>query len=271
YTNTLKNGYSRLVQKEIASGMVKKFLETLENRTRKDFIGGRTEFIGKKKKLRVDNVHVSDLPKSKKTEISEIIYKWARHQPNPTFYKVLDVGIRIAGTGSLGLERYVLLVEGKGSPDGNYLLDLKIANPSCMKDYLTIPQPKWANQAERIINIQKKVQAFPLALLSSIKVDEKWFVLKALQPTQDKIDLRLCKGKLEKLEPVIKTMADITAWDQLRSSGRQGSAIADELIDFAHKSSWKKEINNYCHYYTDRVKKDYQQFSEAYDDGFFKE
>ncbi len=270
YTETLKVGYSRLVQKEIAKGMVKKFLETLENRNRKDFIESRTTIEGNRKKLLVDNSHVAYLNKTKKLEISEAIYEWAKDQPNPGFYKVLDVGIRIAGTGSLGLERYVLLVEGKGSPNGNYLLDLKIANHSSMKNHLNVDQPKWKNQAERIITIQKRIQAFPLALLSSIKIKEKWFVLKALQPTQDKLDLRLCKGKLTKLEPVIKTMADITAWDQLRSSGRQGAAAADELIAFAHSNTWKKDMNNYCNYYTERVKKDYEQFSEAYDDGFFK-
>ena len=32
---------------------------------------------------------------------------------------MLDVARRIAGTGSLGVERYAILVEGKGSPDIN--------------------------------------------------------------------------------------------------------------------------------------------------------
>ncbi|HWZ21964.1 MAG TPA: DUF2252 family protein, partial [Cytophagaceae bacterium] len=49
YTETLKNGYSRLVQKEIAKGMVKKFLETLENRNRRSFIENRTIITGNKK------------------------------------------------------------------------------------------------------------------------------------------------------------------------------------------------------------------------------
>jgi uncharacterized protein (DUF2252 family) len=269
YTETLKNGYSRLVQKEIAKGMVKKFLETLENRNRRSFIENRTIITGNKKRLKIDNSHIIELDKNRKREISETIYNWAKSQPDPEFYKVLDVGIRIAGTGSLGLERYVLLVEGKGSPNRNYLLDLKIANPSCMKDYLTSEQPKWKNQADRIINIQKRMQAFPLALLSSIKINDKWFVLKALQPAQDKLDLRLCKGKLSKLEPVIKTMSEITAWDQLRSSGRQGSAMVDELIEFAYSGNWKKELNNYCLYYTEHVKENFKQFSDSYDDGFF--
>jgi uncharacterized protein (DUF2252 family) len=37
---------------------------------------------------------------------------------------LLDVKYRLAGNGSLGLERYLIWVAGKGSPDQNYLLDL---------------------------------------------------------------------------------------------------------------------------------------------------
>ena len=43
--------------------------------------------------------------------------------------------------GSLGLDRYVVLVEGKGSPDGNYLLELKQCQPSALLPRLaTYPQ-----------------------------------------------------------------------------------------------------------------------------------
>jgi uncharacterized protein (DUF2252 family) len=57
-----------------------------------------------------------------------------RTQPNPAFYEVLDVARRIAGTASLGIDRYVILIHGKGSPDRNYLLDLKQALPSVPRE-----------------------------------------------------------------------------------------------------------------------------------------
>jgi uncharacterized protein (DUF2252 family) len=269
YVNTLKDGSARLVEKGTATGMVRSFLENRENRKRKKFVDSRTVKNGNSRKLIVDNLHVAPLEKKRKEEIIQAINKWAAQQSRPGFYKVLDVGYRIAGTGSLGLERYVLLVEGNGKREGHYLLDLKISNPSCLDHYLIAPQPKWENQAERIIHIQKRVQAFPLALLSSIKINNDWFVLKELQPTLDKFDLRLCKGKLSKLNPVIKTMAEITAWDQLRSGGRQGSAITDELLYFANATSWKKELNSYCLHYTEQVKNDYKQYAQAFDDGYF--
>jgi hypothetical protein len=74
------------------------------------------------------------------------------------------------------------------------------------------------------------MQGMPPALLTSIAFDEQFYTLKELQPTPDKLDLRDAKGKLGPLEKVVTTMGKLTVWAQLRSSGRQGSAIADDLI-----------------------------------------
>lgn len=59
------------------------------------------------------------------------------------FYDVLDVARRVAGTGSLGLDRFTILVRGKGSPDSNNMLDLKQSLPSSLLPRLKVTQPKW--------------------------------------------------------------------------------------------------------------------------------
>ena len=46
------------------------------------------------------------------------------------YFRVIDVAHRIAGIGSIAFPRYVVLVEGRGSPDRNVLIDLKLAHPS---------------------------------------------------------------------------------------------------------------------------------------------
>jgi uncharacterized protein (DUF2252 family) len=53
----------------------------------------------------------------------------------------------------------------------------------------------------------------------------------------------------------------LVAWSQLRSSGRQGSAIADALIDFAHQTQWQSEIIDYAQQYSQKVQDDWQEFS----------
>jgi uncharacterized protein (DUF2252 family) len=87
--------------------------------------------------------------------------EFANTQHNPTFFKVLDIARRIAGTGSLGLERYVILVRGRGGPDGNFLLDLKYQLPSSLAPFVHIKQPLWTCEAQRVASIQRRAQAIP--------------------------------------------------------------------------------------------------------------
>ena len=271
YAQTLEQGTARFVEKQIAHGVLKTFLKDIQTRKRKDFIKKRTEKINNKRKLLVKYKEISEISKEQKQQIIDTIDAWAENQPDPEFYKVLDVARRVAGTGSLGLERYQLLVKGHGKGE-HYLLDMKIANKSCLNSILKLKQPVYNNEAERIIQIQQRMQIFPQALLNSIQFNGQWFLLKELQPSQDKIDLTECKGDIDKINLVIDTFAAIVAWDQLRSSGRQGSATADKLISFAGLfPEWSEQVMSYSMDYAQQVQKDYQEYCAAYDAGFFND
>jgi uncharacterized protein (DUF2252 family) len=270
YAQTLQEGTARLMERKLAKGVLKEFLDTIKNRKRADFINKRT-IKSKQQKLLIDEKKVLEVSSAKKQKITDRIESWAKSQPNPDFYHVLDVGYRIAGTGSLGVERYVLLVQGNGKKE-HYLLDMKIANPSCLNPYLKLPQPVWKNEAERIIQIQSRMQIFPQALLHALEFEDKWFVFKELQPSQDKMDLTACKGNIKELSTIISSFAAIVAWDQLRSCGRQGSASTDELISFADLfSEWKKPLIDYSKNYAAKVEKDYKEFCAAYDASYFND
>ena len=63
-------------------------------------------------------------------------------------------------------------------------------------------------------------------------------------------------------------MADANASGQLRSSGRQGSSIADELIAFATNNKiWKKKILLYAKQYAQQVAKDFAAYKADFDEG----
>jgi uncharacterized protein (DUF2252 family) len=170
---------------------------------------------------------------------------FASRQPDPKFFQVLDIGCRIAGTGSLGVERFVVLVEGKGSPDSNYLIDIKEAKPSAMiprLDRLGMKQPVWADEASRVVAIQNRMQAVDHAFLQPVKLAGLSCILKGLQPSEDRVSIGEWGKKLDRLKEVVSTMGRILAWDQLRASGRSGAASADELIAFAKRGDWEKEM-----------------------------
>ena len=120
--------------------MVGALLDELRGRQRAAYLDSRTVRKGNQRVLRVDGKKALPISEKQRAKVTSFMHAFAAEQPNPAFYKVLDVARRIAGTGSLGVDRYVMLVEGKGSPDTNYLLDLKQALPCSLAPYLSMSE-----------------------------------------------------------------------------------------------------------------------------------
>ncbi len=264
YSQTLAKGKARTVEKETAKGLVKDLLESLKKRNRADFLDQRTEKKKGKRRLIIDNKRITKATDSQQAKVRELIRHWHHTtNQNPDFYEIIDIQKRIAGNGSLGLDRYIILVEGNGSPDENYLLDFKATHSSSLQPYLTVSQPQWETPSQRVVAIQQRLQGTSPALLAAINDGDKSYVLRELQPEQDAVILQAWDGKLGRLEKLIQTMAEVTAWDQLRSSGRQGSAIADELIDFGQSSEWHDYILEYAGNYAEKVNQDFEEFRQS--------
>ncbi|MBS1935367.1 MAG: DUF2252 family protein, partial [Bacteroidetes bacterium] len=145
----------------------------------------------------------------------------------------------------------------------------KQAKPSSVQPYLKIKQPSWNSEAERVVGVQQRMQNVPPALLGTAVFKKDTFVIKELQPTSDKIDFLLIKDRYKDIAQVIHDMATLTASAQLRSSGRQGSANADELIAFGQNTSWHQQLLDYAITYAAQVKKDYRSFLKDYRHGYF--
>jgi uncharacterized protein (DUF2252 family) len=138
YSAALTLGKARWVERDTAQGMVGALLNELRGRQRALYLESRTIRNGKQRMLRVDGKKALPVSDKQRAKVTDFMHAFAARQPNPAFYKVLDVARRMAGTGSLGVDRYTILVEGKGSPDTNYLLDPKQALPCSLAPYLKL-------------------------------------------------------------------------------------------------------------------------------------
>ncbi len=274
YRAALGEGKPLWVERETSVGLINQLLSDLRQRERADFLAKRTTRDGRKRRLKLDGVKALPASDSQRQQVGEFMAAFAATQADPDFFRVLDIGRRIAGTGSLGLLRYVVLVAGKGSPDDNILLDLKESRPSALAPSLarlSIAQPAWADEANRIAAIQQRMQAVEHAFLHPVKLGALPCILKALQPSEDRVAIgewgkRMGKRgnkKLERLEQVVADMARILAWDQLRASGRAGAANADALIDFARRDDWDAEILAATAEMTRTNRAQWQQFTQA--------
>ena len=263
YSAALMTGKARCLERETAKGMIKNLLEPLSSRERKTFLDNRCVLKKGQRSIRIDGKRALEL--EHKAAVMDFMAEFAKKQPEPEFYRPLDAARRIAGTGSLGVERYVILIEGRGGPEGNFLLDLKQAIPSALTPYLLHQQPAWESAAHRVVSVQHRAQAIAPAFLTAVMFDKKPFVLKGLQPTQDKLTLSLWHGKLKRLDQVIRSMGELLAWSHLRSGGRSGSAIADEWITFGERRDWQSPLMIEARRQANKISSDWTAYCAGFD------
>jgi uncharacterized protein (DUF2252 family) len=107
------------------------------------------------------------------------------------------------------------------------------------------------------------MQAVDHAFLQPVKLNGRPCILRGLQPSEDRVAIGEWGTKLGRLNEVVATMGRILAWDQLRSSGRSGSASADKLIAFAQRSDWVTEMTAVATKMTLATQRQWKIFTEA--------
>lgn len=271
YRTGLSSGKPRWIERPLATGLIRTLLFSIKRTERRRFLDTRTRSNGKRRTLLVDGKKAYRLSGPERTLVSEAIERFAQTRPDPGFYRVLDMANRISGLGSLGINRYVLLVEGRGSPDGNFLLDLKEARPSSPSPFLPLPQPAWRDEAERIVTVQGLVQAIPPALFHPLRLLDRSFLLKELQPSEHRVNLAAAHGSLKQFRKVVESMGALTAWGQLRGASFRGSAARESLLEFGKSDGWILPLLALAKERSLLMKKSWKDYGRAFDQGTFGE
>lgn len=265
YTKQLALGKAYAIEKETSPRLIQQFFEMAERKKEKEMIKSRIN----KKKERLKIIKDKTLPVSKET-YREVKASLSDHlKEHYGFLKVRDIVFRIAGTGSLGIKRYAILVEDIRE-DKWRLLDVKQACTSSLAPYLTTVQPKWKSEADRVTSVQGIMQYALPRFFGTLTIGDHDFVLKQLQPTAQKIDHSLCHRKMKNVETVMATMARAVASAQLRSASRKGSAEVDELIKFSLNSFWQNDLVQSAVAYTSEMKKYFRLYGQLHQAGKIK-
>ncbi len=268
YSATLKKGNALSIEPRTAKGIVCTFLQKEATRKIKELLGKRTVVKKGKLILSLDDDRHFEVQEKLKPELLHHVNEWiAGCSDGPYNYKAIDVVFRLAGTGSVGVKRYMFLLRSLKDKKKYLLLDMKQARTSSVQPYIHIQQPHWENEAARVLAIQQRMQNVLPALLSVSTFKDEAYVIQEMQPMEDKIDFGVIKKRYRDIYQVIDDMATLSASAQLRSSGRQGSALADELIAFGFNTQWHDALINYAKTYAKQVKNDYKQFFADYKKG----
>ncbi|MEP7110150.1 MAG: DUF2252 family protein [Ferruginibacter sp.] len=269
YSAILNNGKALYIEQLTARGITRSLLDKVSRRKQKELIGKRTITHGGKLKLRFDNIKLFPVAQTLKQELTDHLNQWIKdNKATLPHYQVSDTGFRIAGTGSIGTRRYLFLLK-KANSAKYLLLDMKHATPSSLQPFAGKHQPGWNSDAERVIAIQQRMQNIPPALLCSTIFNNKSYVLKEMQPTEDKIPFTAIRDNHNETGNIIQDLALLTASAHLRSSGRQGAANADELIEFGGSRDWQKAVLEYALDYKAQVRMDHKAYVKAWNSGFF--
>ena len=266
YAATIETGKARWIERDSATGLIGALLSGLRRRKRKALLSKRTRLVKGRRKLRIDGEGTLAASPAERRTVMRFMRRFAKAQRDPKFFRPLDVARRIAGTGSLGVERYVVLVEGKGTPDANYLLDLKQASPPALRAQVKCRQPKWKSEAQRVVSLQRRIQAVSMAFLAPVKLGRRPFVVRGLQPREDRVVLTGAEQPRQ-LEELMEDLGSLVAWSQLRSSGREGSATADQLIEYWNRRSRVRRLMDLVQQCHRRVRRDWRAYCDAYDGG----
>ena len=267
YAQALACGKPGWIERDTAQGMVRQLLDGLRERRRIAFLDSRTRLVRRRRRLLIDGRRTLAATDAERAAVTATLDAFAAGQREPGFYRVLDVARRIAGTGSLGVARWVVLVEGHGSPDRNYLFDLKQAGTSSLGRRFRDLQPRWHDDAVRIAAVQQRMQAVTAAFLHPLAHDGRPCTLRALQPSEDRLPFERLATQPELLEGAVGLLGRCVAWAQLRSSGRQGAANADALIEFAGRKKWRRQVAQAAAAAARQVTADWTAFAAAYDAG----
>lgn len=270
YSEILAGGKAYYIDPRTAAGIVKSFMRTVKKRKAADFIQHLSDTRSAAPKIVIDNKTHFKVNKELKAELRQLVSDWIKNTGEwPVNYAVKDVAFRVTGTGSVGLKRYMFLLQGTKNKKKFAVVEMKQTRPSCLAPYNSIKQPVWESEAERLIFIKRKMQNISPALLSKIVFKNDTYVFQEMQPAADKINFELIEKKHKDLERVIKDMAMLTASAQIRSGGIRGSSIIDELIAYGKRTDWQEPLLNYAIHYSGRVTDDFHQFLSDYEKGGF--
>lgn len=265
YKNTLLKGKPDYVEASTAKGIICEFLTKVIHRKQKRILIKRTTLKKKRVQMHTANPKHFKIKTGLKHKLITYVNDWLKmDEQSPYNYKVVDAVFRLAGTGSVGLERYAFLLKSSNDIGHKYiLLDMKEAAPSSLAPFVKMAQPAWNSEAERVITIQRKMQNRCPAFLSVCQFNGKSFIMQEMQAAKDNLNFGLLR-RYKDMCSVIDTMGMLTASSQLRSSGQSGSAITDELITFAQDNTWEDELLYYAKLYTQQVEKYYNDFMHEF-------
>jgi len=254
YRAALLQGSPGWIERATARGVVRDHLMQVRRRRRRSLLRRHIELTTAGWRIVPEKGHLFAAPRHERDLVQSALrssYPDAR---------CIHVMRRIMGTGSLGVGRWLVLVRHRSTKQLD-LLDVKESLHSSAEPFAPVPQPHWRTQAERVIAIQRRMQSSP-PRLQAIGTVRQSMVMRPMQLREDKLQFEHIAPR--RLRRLVHSTGQIAAWNQLRSTGRCGSATADNLMAWARRRDWQGAALVFARRFRDQVVSDWKEFQRAY-------
>lgn len=269
YATELASGKAAWIERETARGAMKRLLSQVAGRSRSDLLTRFTTRKAKRRRFLLDDRHLFPATDPERDAVTRMVASLGGDAHDPDYFRVVDVARRAVGVGSLGRPRFVALVEGRGSPDRNAIIDIKAAHASATLQRAMTAQPPWRDGAERIVAVQRHAVVVAPAFLSALRDGDSGFVARELQLSDDRLRLRDWAHQPRKLGDAIVTLGSVAAWMHLRAAAWRESAAVDVLAAYAGERAWRVALLDTARDAAARTVSQYDAFCAAYDRGDF--
>lgn len=173
------------------------------------------------------------------------------------FFRVVDIGFKVVGTGSVGLRDYVVLMRGNGTKDPLFL-QIKQEVASAYSPYLKLPE--FRNQGQRVAGGQRRIQPLSDLLLGWTKIGEQHYLVRQMSDHKGGVDLAQLKGE------GLRSLGQIAGELLARGHARSGDAVAIQGY-MGSPERVVKAIARYGMAYADLVHADFEKFQKAIREG----
>ena len=222
------------------------------------------------RKLILDQKRFLPLTLEERAAVTRLCQDMTRWPAAANWFEVLDVARLVAGTSSLGLERYAVLVRGEGGPAGHRLLEMKECSASSLLPYLRWTQPAWPSEAERVSNGERSFQGVPRAHEGVTHDAHKSYLVRDFSRASDRINLDDRGLTAAALAPVVRSMAQLVGRGHVRAvaaAAAQGESGAAALRDYVRQHDWHDDLVKCAEHCAEQCSADYREYCAAYDRG----
>ncbi len=269
YAGTLQSGKPMTCEEGTATGIIESLFHSVADRKEKKLVRERTTVKSEFRQLSIDNKRLFRLSTDEKVTVISHVQQWLDANYQKDKRKILDAACLVAGTGSIGISRYLTLINDI-EKDKRYLLVVKQGLVSSLKPYISLQQPSWNNDAERIVDAQQLMQHVSPGGLGTLTISNKWYFTRWVQPEADKIGFDYFIKEKEEHPSLLQTLGQLTASAQLRGSGRYHSATADDLVAFGRDNKWQDALLNIAQKMIQQTEDNYAAYCKDYDANYFK-